>query len=506
MPAINLALDPWIPVRRRDGSRSRIAPWQITENKGNPVDVVDAARAPWNGALTEFLVAFYQTILFPEDGREWRKHWETPPTPKELSDAAFLVAPLFQLEGEFPFMQDGTLKDAGRDQDFRKPIQKLLVDGVSEQQEKNNSDLFEKSGTISALCAPCAAAALFDMQAHAPQGSAGYYTSLRGGGPSTTLVLGRTLWETVWSNVLEQPVFNMKGRPDPRAFFPWSMPASRKVNAEKECPLQVYWGMPRRIFLEKSDPAPCDTCGDPDGIYRSFLSYRGGFQYSETEWRHPLSPYIRSKDDRWLVRATEQDLAGYRHYMGILVDTPAGDGVPAMVVRRAIERGLSLRVWGYGYQCDQASVVSWCEGIMPVETSGGTKETAPLARTMVAMCERGVERLNDALHGVWDRSQAGGAERAKDAAKSLWIITESSFSQMLVRAKEGDAHEAILDKWVLRIQRSALSIYRAALPRTRIDAMWAARFEHKLAGQLSDRNPVTLKTRKYGDWRIDEAV
>lgn len=177
-----------------------------------------------------------------------------------------------------------------------------------------------------------------------------------------------------------------------------------------------------------------------------------------------------------------------------------------MVVRRAVERGLGLRVWGYGYQCDQASVVAWCEGIMPAETCGGTRDVGRVARTLVALCQRGVERLSDAFFGVWDKSSAGGRQKAMDAAKGLWNLTEAAFKRMLAKAKEESRREPILDEWVTYIQRSALAIYRKALPGTRVDAMWAARFEHKLAGQLSSRNPVTLKTREYGDWRIDEAL
>lgn len=503
---INLLSSVWLPVRRKSGATDRIAPWQVTDRyTSDPIISIDAMRAPWNAALTEFLVAAFQMTLFPEDGKEWRKHWETPPTPEELKSSFYHIQGLFELEGKTPFMQDLTLKNDNRDEDYRKPIQKFLVDGVSEQQEKNNSDLFEKSGMISALCAPCAATALWDMQAHAPQGSAGYYTSLRGGGPSSTIVLGDTLWETIWANVMEQPVFNMKGRPDPATFLPWVAHLSGKLNPSEICPLHVYWGMPRRVLLERVDPAPCDTCGGL-GVYRSFLSYRGGVHYAETEWRHPLSPYIASKDGAWLVRATEPDLAGYRHYMGILVDTPAGDGIPAMTVRRAVERKLDLRIWGYGYQCDQAAVVSWCEGIMPLETSLGSQDIAPFARTLVALSQRGVERLSDALHGVWDESEAGGVERAKAIAPTLWNLTEKAFREKLRMAKEGKPNDPLMNEWVVYIQRSALSLYRKALPRTRVDPMWAARFEHKLAGQLSDRNPITLKTRKYGDWRIDEAV
>lgn len=508
---LNLALDPWIWVRKKDGSRSMISAWEITKDlKINPVISIDATHSPWSAALLEFLIALYQTILFPEDGREWRRHWETPPTPEELKRSFTQVAGVFNLSGPCPFMQDPTLevdvrslKTGAR---YRKPIQKLLIGGVSENQEEHNSDLFERSGVIASLCAPCAATALWDMQAHAPQGGPGYYVSLSGGGPSRTVILGNTLWETVWMNVLEQAVFSMDGRPDPKSFLPWMKPASRDVDTAKECPLHVYWGMPRRILLLKSDAASCDTCGGPDGVYREFLSYGKGFHYSESQWKHPLSSYVRSKKGLWLVRTTESDLAGYRNYMGILVGTPAGDGVPAMVVRRAVERGFDLRILGYGYQCDQAAVISWCEGIMPTEMGVGVKEIAPLARTLVVLCQRGVEKLWEVLRDLFDRSKAGGVERAKETSKDLWALTENSFKRMLVRARDKGKHEQILDEWVVYIQRSALSLYRKALPRTRVDPMWAARFEHKLAGQLSDRNPMTLKTKRYGDWRIDEAV
>lgn len=500
----NLLEDRWIPVRRRSGAVTLIAPWEITDQDDPPI-TVDATRAAWNAALTEFLISLTQTVFLPEDASAWRAWREKPPAPEEIKKGFALFLPFFQLEGKKAFMQDPTLLIDKRNDDYRKPIQKLLVDGVSEQQDKNNSDLFERSGAISGLCAACTATALWDMQAHAPQGSAGYFTSLRGGGPVSTIVVGDTLWETVWANVLEQAALDMKGRPEPTSFFPWLKPESKKLKPGEVCPLHVYWGMPRRVILEKPSDGICDLCNRTSEVYRSFLSHRGGFQYAETDWRHPLSPYIRSKEGGWLVRATEPDLAGYRHYMGILVDTPAGDGIPALVVRRAIERKLDLRLWGYGYACDQASVVSWCEGVMPVETGKGAPDISPFARTLVALSQRAIEKLTDSLRGVWDRSQAGAIEKAVETGRSLWRLTEPAFSNMIVRAAK-EERPVLLDEWTGYIRRIALSIYRKALPRTRVDAGWAARFEHRLSGQLSDRNPITLKTRKYGDWRIDEAV
>ena len=128
---MNLILDPWIPVVRRDGSRVRIAPWQLTEALAeNWVLRVDASRASWSAALTEFLVALVQTAAFPEDAAAWRKYREAPPSSAELRRELRGLESFFELEGGVPFMQDPTLLADGRDDDYRKPIQKLLVDEI----------------------------------------------------------------------------------------------------------------------------------------------------------------------------------------------------------------------------------------------------------------------------------------------------------------------------------------------------------------------------------------
>lgn len=515
---LNVALDPWIPIRRKSGRRERIAPWQITVDlKGDPIVAVDATRAPWNGALTEFLIALMQTTLLPEDARAWRERWDDPPGPEDLKRQLEKTAKSFELCGEAPFLQEVSLKvEAQKDiEKYTKPVQKLLVDGVSEEQAKKNSDLFVKSGAVDALCAPCAAAALWDLQAHAPQGSAGYYTSLRGGGPVSTIVSCETLWKTVWANVLEQAAFGMKGRPDLREFLPWMKGLKGLVDPDAICPLHVLWGMPRRVFLLVSDTAgTCDTCGDVSSrMIRSFLTFRGGCRYLETSWSHPMSPYIRAKDGGSLVRRTESDIVGYRHWMGLLVDTPNGDGLPAQVVRRWVERDVpgepDLRIWGYGYQTDQAAVACWCEGRMPFVTltNGHRTEFEAFVRTLVAMSQRGVEKLADCLNWAWKSSDHASSLDTSDAQRLFWSSTEPLFLEQVRAAMENPAKEELgqrADAWIPLIQATALRIYEKELPAARVKPEWIARYAHKLRRLLSSRNPVTLKTRRYGDWRITD--
>ncbi len=509
---LNLALDPWIPVLLKDGARKLIAPWQITDPMLGPIQV-DTTRVQWNGACTEFLVSFMQTLLFPDDAHAWRESWDSPPSVGRLFTECQKISPLFDLAGKHPFMQDPSVGADDPDR-FRKPVQKLLVDGVSDNQEKHSADLFVKSGTVAALCPPCAAAALWDLQAHAPQGSAGYFTSLRGGGPITTLIRCNTLWKTVAANILEQSAFGMRGRPDPASFLPWMKPEQKDVKPADESPLHVLWGMPRRVMLEFSGPGPCDTCGaQAEEMVRSFLTYRGGFHYAETDWTHPLSPYVRTKEDSSVVRSTSSDLAGYRHWMGLLVDTPAGDGLPAMVVRRWVERDVpqesELHVWAFGYQTDQAAVKRWCEGRMPVITlsNGHRKIYEAFVRTLVALSQRGAERLADCLQGAWKSSDHHAAFNVSRAQHRLWESTERSFLEE-IRAGAADPSKENLSKradgWIRIIQQTALRIYEIAVPSARVRPEWLARYAHKLRRLLSSRNPVTMKTRAYGDWRITD--
>lgn len=492
---MNLLTDAWLPVRTLSGKRIVIRPSELNEGPDLPV-AIEWSRSSFPGAITEFMVGLFQTILFPEDAKAWRDFLEKPPSrsflEKEFSKAAFA----FNLEGDAPFMQDTTLKSMA--EDSRKPIQKLLVDGVSDNQEKNRADLFTKSGDISALCKSCAAAAIIDLQAHAPQGGAGYGTSNRGGCPPTTLISCDTIWKTVWANVLEERFFKMSGRGDYREIFPW-------VGGSKKHPLHVYWGLPRRVFLEEASEGTCSICTGKGAVHRSFLSSPGGIKYAESDWRHPLSPYVRNKEGSWVVRATEGDLVGYRNWMGILVDTPQGDGLPAKVIRRWIDLnipGEDIRLWAFGYQCDQAAIIRWCEGRMPIVMVPEDKRPAfeKFIRTLVTLAERGREQLQASIFGALKQSLRP-THRTR-ASLSLWPRTEQAFLEHVRAAAKGDDQEKLKDSFATIIQREAMAIFNEAAGISSPE--WVARYAHKLSRILGDRNPMTLKTKKYGDSRLEE--
>ena len=217
----NLIDERWIPVMRRDGTPGRIAPHEVTKDFAeNPVVSLDAPRPDFNGALIQFLIGLVQTVAAPQNGGEWRKGLNVPPTPDELKAKFVKVRHAFELGGNGPrFMQD--FEDISAEQGG---IDGLLIETPSQNALVNNKDHFIKRDTVAGMCSVCCSTALFTFQTNSPSGGAGYMVGLRGGGPLTTLVLGdnqhNTLWQFIYLNVLEHGKFtnSFPNRPSPFTF------------------------------------------------------------------------------------------------------------------------------------------------------------------------------------------------------------------------------------------------------------------------------------------------
>src|SRR5690625_2027125 len=207
---MNLVKNRWIPVRTSDGKSRWVAPWQITEGVGDsPLVAVDAPRADFTGALMQFLIGVLQTAFAPEDMSEWKRCFRNPPSPEALQETFKPFEEYFEFGPDRPsFMEDLEL-----DQKFDKPIGGLLIDAPGGNTLKENKDFFVKRGSVRQVCPEFAAMALLSLQINAPSGGVGHRTSLRGGGPLTTLVVNTphgvfdTLWHNLWLNVLTRTSF-----------------------------------------------------------------------------------------------------------------------------------------------------------------------------------------------------------------------------------------------------------------------------------------------------------
>jgi len=379
----NLIDERWIPVIRRDGTKKMIAPWEVTKDfDENPVVALDAPRPDFNGALIQFLIGLVQTVAAPENRFEWRKRLADPPPPDDLREKFESVRYAFELGGDGPrFMQDFEQLTVTQGE-----IDGLLIDMPGESTTKKNTDHFVKRKTVVGMCPSCTATALFAMQTNAPAGGQGNRTSLRGGGPLTTLVVAdkqhETLWQLVWLNVLELKTFsNICGNADLTtecSKFPWMAKTLTSEKEENFClpngfhPAVMFWGMPRRISLNLENilTGNCDICGMlSDSLIQQYQQKNFGMNFIGA-WLHPLSPYNAGNGDEPVPAHPQPGGVSYRHWLGLVQQDNGDNKMPARVVHEFINHrqrdGWQFRLWAFGYDMKNMNARCWYESSMPL--------------------------------------------------------------------------------------------------------------------------------------------
>ena len=383
--SFNLISEHWLPVQRRSGATGWVAPSQINERiDEDPIVGFAWPRPDFNGAAHEFLIGLLSTATAPSDDDGWTEWWWQPPTTETLAARFAGIAHAFNLDGPGPrFLQDIDPLHGAK----TKLVGALLMDAPGDQTLENNADLFVKRGGTATLCRAAAAMALYTLNAYAPSGGAGHRTSLRGGGPMTTLVVaehgqGQTLWGRLWPNVETQEEIGGRAtealRPrDAAQVFPWlaatrtSQKNGGKSTAQPDVhPLQAYWGMPRRIRLqfEDADSRPCSLTNARDAVVvAQYRTKNYGVNYVSESFDHPLSPYYRQREgkERLPVHPKPGGIS-YRLWPGLICRTGDGLGDPAQVVRHWRKDVGDARVMAFGYDMDNMKARAWVEGEMPV--------------------------------------------------------------------------------------------------------------------------------------------
>ncbi|WP_082701629.1 type I-E CRISPR-associated protein Cse1/CasA [Novosphingobium sp. FSW06-99] len=295
----NLLHEYWIPVITRTGRRLI-----------RPFDIVDPAvlwpdwpRADLNVACLELLIGMVAMADPPRDPEDWDARRR--PDAARWAERLGAFADAFALDGPGPrFMQDLEPFEVGVKQPGS--VDMLFIDSAGANATPNNTDLMVHRGRYADLSMGEAAMALFTLQAYAPEGGRGYLTSLRAGGPLSTLVVPGgepNLFDVIWANV-----------PDGRPGNPDDLPWMKQTRASKVYPpametfsaVEVFFGMPRRIRLIFSEDR---VVGVEQRQYGN--KYEG--------WVHPLSPYYRNKagEMAFCQRAATWN-AGYRNWLGVV--------------------------------------------------------------------------------------------------------------------------------------------------------------------------------------------
>jgi len=486
---VNLIDDSWIPIRRASGRRERIAPWQLTE-ADDPILALAAPRPDFNGALMQFLIGLLQTAAAPADNDAWAAWLETPPAPEILRERFAPFADAFALDGKGPrFMQDNeTLEGEG------KPIDALLIDAPGAKSARDNTDHFVKRDTVSAVCPACAAIALFTLQTNAPSGGAGHRTSLRGGGPLTTLVvldpagsgLPPTLWRNLWLNVLNRDNLGARAgvgagaglRADP-AVFPWLAPtrtseakSGRETGPGDTHPLQMYWAMPRRIRIDwqSGRHGQCDLCAEQEmPLIERYVTRNYGINYTGP-WQHPLSPhYFDKKTGEPMPVHAQPEGFSYRHWPGWVEGTEVV--APAEVVRSfqvVHERRApseQLRLWVFGYDMDNMKPRCWYETTTPlilITDEAQRRDFALRVKEMVAAADQAAQAAQRHIKEAWFKRPGDVRGDTAFIKEDFFQRTERDFYALLPRLKaslENGEDAGVVSHWCQIVCDAALRLF-----------------------------------------------
>ena len=482
----------WLPVIRASGRGDRVRPDELTDLIGDdPIVDLDFPRPDFHCATLEFLIGLL-TVACPP-GNDWDARWKAPSSHTEL-EASF--APFKSV-----FAFDGGGARAYQDQeDFTtEPIavEALLIEAPGVATVKKNAALLIKSGRIEVLSRSAAAIALLTLQTMAPAGGAGHRTSLRGGGPLTTLVLPRspaTLWHRLWANVP-----NGDERPAPVDFpriFPWLAPtrlsgaAGRTTTPEDVDWRQAFFGMPRRIrlnFEPNVDRLTCDLTGEIDDvIVRSYRTRPHGTNYEAWGGRHPLTPHYRAKaNDPLLYPVHGQDgRIGYRQWVAMLYGDKEGQREPAKCVslfvsvrKDDLPRGeRSFRLMASGYAMDNMKALAFLEAETPeiLVPEVHPDVVAAKARDLVAAASVVAGALGQAVKmALYGQGAEVGANTTSltTVRDRFWADTNDSFFHTLndlsMRSLEqfsGEGAKRVGQTWRAVLERAALAIFDDMVP------------------------------------------
>ncbi|MFM9435416.1 CRISPR system Cascade subunit CasA [Janthinobacterium sp. CG_23.3] len=507
---ISLMSEKWLPVRRCSGALDWIHPSQISE----PDIVAFAAnRADFNGALAQLMIGLLQTAAAVDTESDWAGLWDAPPSAAVLEQWFGADAAAFVLDGDGArFMQDFSLTMA---EGAECAIDALLIDAAGGSAIDKNTDHFVKRDTIRAMCPHCVATALFTLQTNAPAGGAGHRTSLRGGGPLTTLLVATpepgmppgSLWKTLWLNVKPNRIFLRQAgdaqKTEKHFTFPW-LQGIQKIQAPggetqplHVHPHHVFWAMPRRIRLDFSGAhtGQCDICKrDSAQLVERYVTKPQGLNYKGV-WRHPFSPYYESKEG-WLPVHPQPGGFSYRNWLAWVLDSgqskknvQAATMVNYVIGEQRQDYG-QLRLWVFGFDMDNMKPRCWYETTFPLYDLPGAepaslKNIQGIVKELIEAAELAIFYLRQAVRQAW----FGDSDVRGDLSfvdKSFWDATEYGFYEQLkelifqARSEAGiDMDDAdfligLGEAWLTLLHNKALKIFDADIVG---------------AGALSQQNP-----------------
>lgn len=484
---MNLLTDRWLPIVRKSGKQEKIRISEIVDNyEKDPVIDIEAPRPDFRNSIYQLIIGIIQVAVTPKDD-DWMKYWENPYSESELMKAFLNYENCFIIDNpEGPaFMQDydyAAFKDAKVEN-----VSSLLIEAPGTNTIKENKDHFIKRGVVKNMSPYWATIALYTLQTFAPSGGSGHRVGLRGGGPLTTIVLldesekKSTFWQKIWLNILtESKVENLSGNREKNKIsdiFPWMAPTKTSSNGEltipNNCnPLQMYFGMPRRIRLEYFDGKKnCDIDGEESLIsVNKYKTIPRGINYGGM-WMHPLNAYSidpkKPEEEPLSIKAQPGGVC-YRHWLGLNIKTEKN--IPSCVVsdlednedKNKIINEFGSLIWVAGFDMDNMKARCWYESTMPVfplKSIEYREQLSVLSESMILGAVDCLKSLKSCIKQAW-------FDRPKDAKGDIsfldsefWNNTEKLFYKYLKELLEDPFDEdnisKIFSQWSICLKKES---------------------------------------------------
>lgn len=468
-----------MPVRVRDGG-SRIL--SLTELPSAD-DALDVAwpRPDFNAAAMELLIGIASLALQPSTDDAWAGIWHHGPEDWEYHLHA--IAPAFELLGDGPRF----LQEFGGLTGEEVPVEDLIVDTSGENARNLNKDLLAHRGRYSELGLPTAAIALYTLQAFAGSGGPGFLTSLRGGGPLSTILVPvpeeqdpePSLWKKVWANVL--PVATPVN--DVASVCAWMRPGFPASKIHESDPsfhkLHAFFGMPRRIWLIVGQGS-CAMTEAEGFVIRSFVRKQKGHDYGK--WIHPLSPYLfdPKSGDPISVKAQSSRLRAADWIK-------AAVGEPPLLRQASVVQLLPQRIEDIcapgsghmpvlrvgGWNMDKATATDWLGAEEPLYVTGDVERNEALAQFGRVLAHAADEAAGYAASAAKRALFGDGpADTAKGGLATVRTevldAADAQFHDHMARALHGEDHGRLKADWLRILRSAALTAFDSAAP-VRVD-------------------------------------
>ncbi|MBU0675193.1 MAG: type I-E CRISPR-associated protein Cse1/CasA [Proteobacteria bacterium] len=286
---MNLLVDDWIPVQK-EGDFQHISlkrllcrdeDWQIS-----------LPRDDMELAALQLIVCLVQVVFMPDDEEGLLEAWEDPMN-KDFYDKA--IQPYLEwfdlLHEQYPFMQCAEVVPHPRGNNWSS-LQKMFV-GLPEQTSSSPSSnaFFNETNEITKVSLPEAAISLFQQATNGfSLGGATFSVGLKGSMPITTLVMGDSLRQSIWHNVLSHK-FLKKNAPQLLSADTQEPTWVIAPNAKHAQETTGNIGLLRGMFWQ---PAKMKLEINQSNVVTGFHKIPGTCKVKGC-WQHPHTPFDLSK-------------------------------------------------------------------------------------------------------------------------------------------------------------------------------------------------------------------